>query len=246
MAASFYFTNAAEVAPVLTASHNTADADFVRDGMTSLKWVPGNATSSLTFTELGTFDFFAVTGTNWDTGGTGSGPSCELIIDSVSKGSRGGSGLTDNEPAFWQLHNESVATDIVFDFTNGADMGVGEVYYGYRFALPRGVGQGYKPGRYADPKNRIDSRVGAGNFAGQIIRDRNVEENFSIQLVDESWLDSNFFQFKAMRGELVFFLPDDTDATNYFYGYVDMEDPVQSRPKHYDLNFRMEGVSNVP
>lgn len=233
------FENLASTATTITASHDSANAEFTFDGLTTLKWRPNNSTPTLQFD--GSFldvDYIGLAGINWGSSG------CSLTVkDSTDTVLATISGLKDNQPALLIIEKAN-QTRIKFEFTClNNSLEVGEIYFGESILLPRNVSVGYQPGRWTTSDIISMNRTEANQFGPSTVRARGTVERFKIGLVTTSYMETTFKDFHDdARGLPVFFLWNKANSNHAVYGNWEVTAPTFESSLLSSINMSIRGV----
>ena len=234
------YSSKASTAATVTPSHDTANAVYTYDGMTTLKWRPANAAPTLQFD--GTFantDYAALAGGNWASAG------CTITVKDSGGNTLGtASGMSDNQPVFF-VFTKTTYTTIKFEFScTNTLLEVGEIYFGESLAFPRNVSVGYKPGRW-DSNDLITTGMTEGNqFAASTVRARGTTERFKISLVATSFIESTYKAFiQNAKGVPVFFLWNKESSTQAVFGVWDAQPPTFESSLLSSINLTINGVA---
>ena len=233
------FQNLASTATTVTASHDTANALYTYDGLTTFKWRPANASPTLQFD--GSFtdvDYVGLAGINWQTAG------CSLTVkDSGGATLASISGLKDNQPALLILTKATQAT-MLFEFScSNTSLEVGEIYFGESVLFPRNVSIGYQPGRWTTSDEITLNRTESNQFGPSTVRARGTTEKFKIGLVPTTYMESTFKTFHDdARGLPIFFLWNKSNASHAVYGNWEASAPTFESSLFSSINMTVRGV----
>lgn len=223
-----------------TASHDTAGADFLVDGITTQKWGPANTAPTVRFD--GNYidvDFIGIVGTNWDSA------NASVVVRDAPGGNilANISGLNDNQPAFAIITKSNYST-LYFEFTaSNTSLEVGEIYAGEAMLLPRNVSTGYQPGRWTFSDDISFSRTKNNQFGPSTVSDRGTEERFTINFVDTSYMETTWKTFiSAARGKPIFFLWNKDNSNQAIYGHWTISDPSFTSSLYSSIRMTVNGV----
>lgn len=234
------YDNMAPLANTVTASHDTANALYTYDGLTTLKWRPANAAPTMQFD--GSFidvDYIALSGVNWNSAGA------SLVVkDSGGNTLATAAGLKDNQPVLLIVTKANYST-IKLEFScSNTLLEVGEIYFGESILLPRNVSIGYSPGRWTTSDEISTNRTESNQFGPATVKARGTTEKFSIKYVPIDYMETTFKTFfDDARGLPVFFLWDKDNASQAVYGHWDVTNPVFDTSLFSSINMTIRGVS---
>lgn len=234
------FSNQANNATTVTASHEQASVDAVYDGLTTVKWRPANTTSSIQFD--GSFtdvDYIGVAGVNWNTTTT-----VLTVKDNAGATLATVSGLEDNQPALMVITG-AAQTTVKFEFSSATTgLEVGELYFGTAVSLPRNVTVGYQPGRWTNNDIKTLGKTESNQFGPSVTRSRGTTESFQINFVQTAWMDSTWKTFiREANGIPVFFLWNKDNADNAIYGNWEAPPPSYTSSLFSSIRMTIRGVA---
>lgn len=234
------FDNLASSAVTVTASHDTSNAINTYDGMTTLKWSPGNASPTLQFDgSFSDVDYIGLAGVNWNTAG------CSLTVkDSGGATLASISGLKDNQPALLIIDKANQST-IKFEFTcSNSLLEVGEVYFGEAMLLPRNVSVGYQPGRWTSNNIVTMAKTEANQFGASTVRNRGTTERFRINFVSTDYMESTFKDFISdAEGLPIFFLWNKNNNNQAVFGQWEAGNPTYESSLFSSISMTIRGVA---
>jgi hypothetical protein len=234
------YASLASTANTITPSHDASNIAYVYDGMTTLKWRPANATSSIQFD--GVFDdtdYCAISGANWASAG------CTVTVKDSGGNTLGeASGLSDNQPVFF-VFTKATYTTIKLEFScSNALLEVGEVYFGESMLFPRNVAVGYQPGRWTSNDEITTSRTEGNQFSASTIRARGTSESFTINFVPTSYMETTYKTFmNAAKGRPVFFLWNKDNFNQAVFGYWNARRPTFTSSLFSSIAIEIDGVA---
>ncbi len=234
------YENLASTAATITASHDTANAGYTYDGMTTLKWRPANTAPSIQFD--GTFantDYVAIAGVNWNSAG------CSVLVKDSGGNTLGSiSGLSDNQPVLF-VFTKTTYTTIELEFTcTNTLLEVGEIYFGESMTFPRNVSVGYRPGRWSSNDIVTTGRTETNQFAGSIVRSRGTTETFQINHVPTSFMELEYKAFITdAKGVPIFFLWNQNNSDHAVFGVWDDQSPSFTSSLLSSINMTIKGVA---
>lgn len=223
----------------LNTDQNSADIEYVRDGLTTMKWRPGTTTSYIALTNATiNFDYVGLVGVNWQTAGA----SVSVTLNGTEIASA--SGLRDNQPFFVSVPQD-IIFNVKFEFTcTETTLEVGEAYIGEAIEFERNVSVGYQPARWNDQSLITHSRTQANQFGRSTIEERGSEERFSIKFVSMAFMNSTFAAFKRdARGYPAFFLWDEGSQSHAVFGNWEVSNPTFESSLFSSINMTIKGVS---
>lgn len=235
------YQNLASTATTVTASHDTAGAEYTYDGMTTVKWRPANASPTLQFdsTLFANVDYIALAGVNWQSAG------CSLTVrDSGGSILTSVSGLVDNQPVMLVITKASQTT-IKFEFTcTNTLLEVGEVYFGESMLLPRNVDIGYQPGRWTSNDIVTMGRTEGNQFGASVVRARGTIERFKIGFVSTNYMETTFKTFiNDAKGLPIFFLWNKNNGGEAVFGQWESSPPAFQSSLFSSINITIRGVA---
>lgn len=227
------------VGATLLADDNNADIEYVRDGLTTLKWRPGVTDSGIRVGEAFTgMDYAALVGVNWASAGA------SLSITNNGSEIAAVSGLRDNQPVFFAFDAFNAGI-IRFEFScTNTTLEVGEIYLGQSITLPRNVSTGYQPGRWSNNDETSFSRTVANQFGPSTTQVRGSEERFKINFVTEAFLNTTYAPFvRNATGKPIFFLWNKANADQCVFGHWTASAPRFDSSLYGSIDMTIAGVA---
>ncbi len=234
------YENLASTSSSIVASHDNSNTDRLYDGMTTLAWIPANASPNIQFN--GTFlntDFLGLAGANWAAAG------CSIALrDQSGNLLATATGMKDNQPVLF-VFTKTTYTALKVEFTcSNTLLEVGEISFGEAMTLPRKVSIGYRPGRWSTNDIVTRGRTEQNQFAGSVIRQRGNTEVFKVGLVPTSFMEDEYLLFvRCATGLAVFFIWNSTETTQAVYGTWEDNAPVFNSSLLSEINITITGVA---